>query len=49
VLQRLGELEQALQPVTGWTLDEVRVGRAEKVVAEGRAFLESLRPFVAKT
>ena len=47
VQQRLGELERALQPAVGWTLEDVRAGRAEKAVAEVRAFLASLRPFVA--
>ncbi|MBI5942154.1 MAG: hypothetical protein HY859_17215 [Caulobacterales bacterium] len=45
--QRLCELERALQPAAGWTLEDVRAGRAEKAVAEVRAFLASLRPFVA--
>lgn len=48
VLRRIGELEQALQPAAGWTLEDVRAGRAEKAVAEIRAFLASLRPFVAR-
>lgn len=49
MLQRLEVLEQGLQPAAGWTVEQVRAGRVEKAVAEVRAFLESLRPFVAKT
>ena len=47
MLQRLEDLEQALQPAVGWTLEDVRAGRAERAVADVRAFLASLRPFVA--
>jgi hypothetical protein len=48
LLRRLEALEQGLQPAAGWTLEDVKAGRAEKAVAEVRAFLESLRPFVAR-
>lgn len=48
VLRTLEDLERALQPAAGWTLDDVRAGRAEKAVAGVKAFLESLRPFVVK-
>lgn len=47
MLRRLADLEQALQPAAGWTLEDIRALRAEKAVAEVRAFLENLRPFVA--
>lgn len=48
VLRRLDDLEQALQPTAGWTLEDVRAGRAEEAVAEVKAFLTTLRPYAVK-